>query len=365
MIFTLPITVKNNAPLGYWLTPILVDALSKQTQEEGILFYGRLGLRSPISSQEDLFHRNLDFLDLTCIRKPDSEFKYELLNLSKEICGSGRVEYREQECYRCLCGRLELPVHIARFAKEKTFVRDGSFYICKVCKNLGGIVRVTGCFLRVELGWSFESIHIYPKWYRGEIIELIRQLREQGIPLSHTRATGLIQNGMNLDVEFVWSLIPLLLSQQHPNERIRLVVTNHVLRQAIVALLLAKFLNPNLQADLIVSPYITHPGVLEKWNMNRLSGLGFTGDLLRLMLIGSLGWQGKDTLLYDVPTSIEYRRFKLFKRRIQEAQDEERGEVSYAPHESLHNLCQQSITNGIKHVFNPGHFDYQVLTGLF
>jgi hypothetical protein len=262
MIFTLPITVKDGAPLGYWLTPILADALSKQIQEKGVLFYGKLGIRSPTSSQEDAFHGILDFLNLTCTRKPDSEFKDELLNLSEELCDRGVLESREQECYRCSCGCLELPVHIARFVKEKTFTRDGDSYICKVCKKPGEIVRVTGDFLNVSLDWSLDSIHVYPEWYRGELRELVRQLREQGIPLSRTRPTGLIQGRMNLDVEFVWSLIPLLLSRKHPNERIRLVVTNHVLRQAAIALLLAQATDPNLKADLIVLPCITHPGTL-------------------------------------------------------------------------------------------------------
>ncbi len=364
MIFTLPITVKDGAPLGYWLTPILVDALSKQYQEQGILCYGKLGLRSPPPSLENTFHKTLDFLGLTCNRKPDSDFKEDLLNLSREVYTGGSIESRDQECYQCPCGCLELPVQIARFAKEKTFVRVGDAYTCKVCKQPGEVTRVSGGFLKTGSDWSLESICVYPKWYRGELRELVRQLHEQGIPLSRARTTGLSQEDMNLDVEFVWSLMPLLFSRQHPNERLCLVVTNHVLRQAAIALLLAKALNPNLKADLVISPCITHPGVLEKWNVDRLIELGFTGDLLRFMLIGSLGWQAKDSFLYDASAAVEYRRFMLLKRRVQ---DVRAGELvrPYTPHEALCNLSQQNLARGLRHVFNPEHFKYQTLVGLF
>lgn len=363
MIFTLPITVNDGAPLGYWLTPILADALSKQYHEPGIIFYGKLGLRSPTSSMEKTYHDRLDFLNLTCSRKSDADFKDELFALSQEAYTSGSIECREQECYRCSCGCLELPIHIAPYAKEKTFTRVSGEYVCKVCKNPGEAVLVRGGFYQVGSNWSLESISVYPDWYRGELRELVRQLREQGIPLSRARVTGLSQESMNLDVEFVWSLIPLLLSRQHPDERIRLVVTNHVLRQAATSLLLAQALNPGLKADLIVSPIILHPGVLEKWNISRLIELGFTGDLLRFMLISSLGWQAKDTCLYDASSAVEYRRFMLLRRRIQEAQAKE--SPPYTSYEALRNLCRQNLELGLRHVFNPERFNYRTLIGLF
>lgn len=364
MIFTLPITVKSDAPLGYWLTPILVDALSKQYQEEGVLCYGKLGLRSPTTSLESDFHKTLDFLRLTCNRKADSSFRNDLLSLSQEICDGRPIKHREQECYRCPCGRLELPVHIARFAKEKTFTRTDNIYTCKVCKKTGKVARVNGSFFQIDSDRSLESIFIYPELHRRELRELVHQLCGQGIPLSRARATGLSQRGMNLDVEFVWSLMPLLFSRQHPNERIRLLVTNHVLRQAAIALLLAKVLNPDLKADLIVSPCIKHPGALEKWRIGRLVELGFTGDLLRFMLIGSLGWQTKDSRLYDAPAAVEYRKFMLLKRRVNDAQTGNPS-VPYSPHEAMHNLSQQNLARGLRHAFNPERFEYQTLVGLF
>lgn len=364
MIFTLPITVKDRALLGYWLTPILTDALSQQFQERGILCYGRLGLHRPTLPMENTFYQRIGFLSLTCNCKPDSDFKDGLLDLLQEVYTEGTIERREQQCYRCSCGCLELPVHIAPFAKEKTFTRVGNNYICRVCEKAGEVALVSGRFFQIGSDWSLESICVYPEWYRRELRDLVHQIREQGIPLSRTRTTGLRQEGINLDIEFVWSLIPLLFSRQYPGERIRLVITNHVLRQAATALLLAQALNPDLKADLIISPCITLPGVSEKWNVDRLIELGFTGDLLRFILIGSLGWQTKDAHLYDAPSAIEYRRFVLLKRRVQEAR--ERASLTpYTPDEALRNLCQQNLAQGLRNVFNPERFKYQTLIGLF
>lgn len=363
MIFTLPITVRDKAPLGYWLTPVLVDALSKQFCERGILFYGNFGLRSPTPSLERIFHGQLDFLNLTCERKSDTEFEEELLELSRQVCFTGPILSREQEYYRCSCGCLEIPVSIAPFAKEKMFKRLEGVYVCKACNQPGEQVLVESKVLGLGSDWSLESISVYPKWYCSELKELVHQLCQQGIPISKSRQTGLCYNGMNLDVEFVWCLIPLLLSLRSTDERIRLVITNRVLRQAVTALLLARSFDPDLRADLIISPYILHPGVLEKWELGRMVELGFTGELLRFMLIGSLGWQTKDSGLYDMPSSVEYRRWALLERRIRDVQNDQKA-IPFTPVEVMRNLSQSNLVSGLKHVFNPERFKYQTLIGV-
>lgn len=362
MIITLPVTVRNDAPLGYWLTPILADALSQQLQERSTFYYGKLGLKNPSFLEERAFHEHLDFLKISCVREADATFESGLLELCRELSSVGSVEHRTQECYRCPCGCLELPVHIAMFAKEKTFRRINGSYVCRVCGESGKAVRVSKGFLRVKDEWSLESVGVYPQWYRREIKELERQLREQGISWSRERPTRLAQVGTSIDVELVWSLIPLMLSRRRPGERIRLVVTNHVLRQAVVAILLARALNPDSAVDLIVSPCISHPGAVEKWSLSRLADLGFTRELLRFMLIGSLGWQTKDALLYDAPAVVEHRRFALLERRMRTAQGKPE---TYDPDSALRNLSQQNLAKGLRHVFNPEHFDYRTLTGLF
>ena len=79
MFFSLPVSVKNDRPLGYWLTPILVDSLSKQAGEKAIFCYGKLGLRTPSPEEEILYLANLNFLGINCERVTDKSFGNDLL----------------------------------------------------------------------------------------------------------------------------------------------------------------------------------------------------------------------------------------------------------------------------------------------
>lgn len=359
MIITLPITVKNEAPLGYWLTPIIADALSRQLGEPGTFYYGKLGLKKPDSWAEKIFHEYLDFLGIRCERRTDAELVPELLSICDELATVGTIDSHCQDCFLCPCGRLELPVHIAGFAKEKTFIRSKESYICKACGEEGVIQAIHCRILRLKEQDILNDLGIYPHWYRSEVVNLQCQIQEQGISWSKSRSTGL--HG-DLDIELAWSLIPLLLSRKSQGERIRIVITNHVIRQALVTVWLAHALDPTFRADLVVTPCIDHPGSIEKWRLERLINLGFSGGLLRCMLIGSLGWQVKNARLYDSPAGMEYRRFQLFERHSRLS--ETNCTTHYELTDIFQNLNQQNLAQGLKRVFNPENFDYKTLMGV-
>lgn len=359
MIITLPITVKNEAPLGYWLTPILADALSRQLGERGFIFYGKLGLKKPNEQEERTYLEHLNFLKVSIPRTTDAAMVSELLDLCDELGSVGAIGLQQQDCYRCPCGCLEVPIRIAHFAKEKTFVRTDGFYVCRVCGAPGSIQSVKSRVLRLKEQDAVNGIRIYPHWYRSEVLELQRQLHEQGIAWSKDRSTGIRGN---LDPELVWALIPLLLSRIFREERIRIVVTNQVIRQALIAIRLAQAVDPMFQADLIIMPCIDHPGSSAKWRLDRLVSLGYSGALIRCMLVGSLGWQTKRASLYETISGVEHRRFNLLERHVLIA--EEKHKVRYDLAEAFKNLGRQNLAQGLRHVFNPENFDYQSLIGV-
>ena len=206
---------------------------------------------------------------------------------------------------------------------------------------------------------NLKTIKIFPKLYQKEVDELVRQINEQGIPISKERSTGFSFGNINLNVEFVWAFLPIVLAKRS-SERVRLIVTNQVLRQAVTAFLLVKELDINFDADLIVSPFIIHPGKKEKWNLDRLKTLGFDGNLLRFILLSSLGWDRKETNLYDSLSKVEYRRFNLLCQAIKFAVKEK-----YDIQEMMKNISQQNLLKGLSNVFNPERFNYQTLNGLF
>lgn len=359
MIITLPLTVKNDAPLGYWLTPIVADALARQLGERGLIFYGTLGLKKPDAQAERIYLDNLNFLEISAERCADAPMLPELLGLCSELASVGDIGFELQDCYRCPCGRLELPVRIARFAKEKTFTRTGHAYVCRACGEPSTVRSVSSRILRLKEQDVVSHINIYPNWYRGEVLELQRQIQQQGIPWSKDRSTGIEGD---LDPELVWSLMPLLLTRAFSEERVRIVVTNQVIRQALVTIWLARAIDSSFEADLIITPCIDHPGSPAKWRLNRLVNLGYSGALIRCMLIGSLGWQTKRAGLYEAPSGVEHRRFNLFKRHVRLA--EENHGVPYDLRETFKNLGHQNLAQGLRHAFNPENFDYKSLTGV-
>ena len=239
-------------------------------------------------------------------------------------------------------------------------MRVGGAYICKVCGEAGLITDASSGFMDLQ-NQDLVEVGLYPRLYQGEVRDLVQQLGIQGIPVFKTRETGCVLRGKNVDVEFVWSQLILLLSRKYPSERIRLVVTNHILRQAVVSLALAKSLNESLKADLVVLPCIDHPGKIEKWDTKRLEGIGYTSELMRLMLVGSLGWNQKNASLFEIPSTVEYRRMTLFKHLVGSAGV---GVEAYPLAKSMSNLSQTNLVLGLKYVFGSKPFDYCTLKGV-
>lgn len=359
MFLSLPVSVKNSHPLGYWLTPILVDAFSKQTGEGGLFCYGKLGLRAPSSEEEVRFHNNLDFLNITAERITDSALARDLYTLALQAYNSDRLISRTQESFVCPCGVLSIPVAIVEYTKNKAFKQVDNTIICRSCNQEAKISWVTGLYYTVKKETALKQVGLFPRLYSKEVASLVRQIHDQGIPVSRARPTGFTLENWNLDIEFLWSLLPLTI-RNITNKRIRLVVTNEVLRQAVTTYILAAELDPEFQADLVICPIVAHPGKIEKWNLDRLRSLGYDGSLLRFILLSSLGWNQKEANLNDLASSVEYRRFNLLRQLATSA-----GGMAYEIQEAMRNLSQQNLVSGLSNVFNPERFDYKTLNGLF
>lgn len=359
MFLSLPVSVKNSHPLGYWLTPILVDAFSKQTGEGGLFCYGKLGLRTPSVEDEIVFHDNLNFLNITVERTADSVLVHDLYTLALQACNSDHVVSRTQESFVCPCGILSIPIAIIEYTKDKAFKRVNNAIACKACNQEAKKAWVTGLYYLIKKETAAKQISLFPGLYSKEVAGLVRQIYDQGIPVSRARPTGFTFEKWNLDIEFLWSLLPLTV-RNVTNKRIRLVVTNQVLRQAVTAYLLASELDPGFQADLVICPIIAHPGKIEKWNLNRLRSLGYDGYLLRYILLSSLGWNQKETNLNDLASSVEHRRFNLLKQLVAST-----GSTAYEIQETMRNLNQQNLVSGLCNVFNSERFEYKTLNGLF
>jgi len=309
--------------------------------------------------EEGLFNSNLDLLGIDCKRVTDYVLQTVLSDFALQAYNSDRISFRNQECFVCSCGALSIPVEIVKYAKQKTFRLNDGVPCCKVCEKDAKITSVRILVYTTKFKTTFKSIKVYPCLYQKEIENLVTQIHEQGITISKVRSTRFNFGDNNLDIEFLWSFLPLVLFKKYV-ERPRLIITNQVLRQAVTAYLLCQELIQGFEADLVVSPLIAHPGKIEKWSLSRLRTLGYDGDLLRLVLLSSLGWNRKEASLNDSVASVEYRRLNLFQQAVLEAKPK-----SYGLREAMQNLSQQNLVNGLSNVFNPERFDYATLRGLF
>lgn len=359
MIISLPISVKNSRPLGYWLTPIFVDALSLYMSETGNIYYGKLGLQAPNKEEESRFHKNLDFLNISTNRLADAEHSPVLSDLAVDMINKGNTESRKLDCLVCPCGALSIPHEIVSYVKQKTFIERNGKIICRLCNKKATVSTQTVLYYLLQSSTLSDPITIYPKMHQNEVSEIVHRLCEQGIPVSKTRQTGFTFREWNIDVEFLWSFLPLVLFRAS-GERLRLVITNQVLRQAITALMLCHELDQDFKADLIILPLIKHPGKKEKWNLDRLKTLGYDGNLIRLILLGSMGWHRKEVVLNDSFSTVEHRRFNLLTEAVQNAEFKQNNLASI-----FYDLSQQNMVKGIKNVFNPNRFNYGTLRGLF
>lgn len=364
VLITLPISIRGDGPLGYWLTPVIVDALAKRYHEPSTIFYGDIGRRRVDMSRVLEFETDLAFLATQVPLSADSAYQEKLISSVRRCLEVGRVVQKDSECFVCECGCLELPVSIARYARQKTFIRADETYVCRVCNSTGvpRCISQSVYYFNSKCTEILDSIRIVPGWYEGELQDLAKQIDESGIVIGRIRDTGIVLDGMNLDSDFLWQQLVSAVSASD-SDTFRIVLTNHVLRQALLTALFAKTIDPAKHIELIILPCIVHPGKIEKWTLQCLREKGYSGEQLRTMLVGSLRWNVKDSLLYDEPSNIEHRRLNLLKHRVTEVQALEA--KCQASENLTKALCHQSIVSGIKHVFNPNQFEYRDLIGLF
>ncbi|MBU1104893.1 hypothetical protein L6255_00225 [Candidatus Parcubacteria bacterium] len=362
MIATLPMTPKgSSAPLGYWLTPVIADILRERSSDSLAVCIGTIGAKSPSVADILLFREELDFVG---VRKAKVLTDGELVaSLERNVATIlSRVESSDivSECYVCECGLLEIPIEQVRFLKPKTFHIENGKVFCVVC---GGEATTSTqsrfCMFFPESAFG-KSPQIHPRSYSAEIRDLMGQIRRNGICVGKNRPTGFLYSERNLDVELVWQTMPYELIHQENDKRLVLVVSNHVLKQGLLAILLARTLGFNGEIHLIVTPYINHPGTVGKWCLEKLAELGHDELTARFMLANSLGWSLKDATLSTVVSEVGYRRLRLFARRVAESR-----RSTDNPEKLVEDINHQTLTLGLKHVFNPDKFDYARLSGLY
>lgn len=363
MILTLPISIRKIPTLGYWLTPVVGDVLRRRTKDNYRIIVGTLGSRAPQDDEVLEFRNTLNKMNVGAEVVFDADMANDLANHALRFLDRSQVKMVREQCYVCSCGALELPCEQTKYLKQKTFKVNELGAIC--CTRCGDeatqrtLERAYVFFNEAICEYALHRSVLAPEFYRKELHDLMKQIKEYGVCVSRNRETGFLFGNINMDVEFVWQA---LLCLQEDSKNV-LVVNNHVLRQALISMLIAKTLNTELDVETLILPYLHYPeqNRLEKWRVTRLLNLGHDASTLRFMLMASLHWHKKDCDLRPEISQVEYRRFNLLRRLV--------SETPFFPEDALFSFVrdfnQQSLSQGLKHVFNPGNFDYRKLYGLW
>ncbi len=364
MIITLPISPRNAPTIGYWLTPVAGDMLRRRRGKDNYrIIVGALGAHEPRVEDVTRFQQTLDALGVKGDIVLDAAYAEDFYGCATRLLECSAVKMTPEECYVCSCGALELPCSQARYLKQKTFKIDasGEMY-CARCGEKAArqtIKRTYILFKRAAIRQALNDVRVVPEFYRTEFSDLAEQIAVNGICISRNRETAFCFAGTYLDVEFVWET--LLCIQEEAS--ITLVVNNHVLRQALIAVLALHALGVKKDVTILVLPYLRLPGEggAGKWTVDRLMRLGHDAYTIRFMLGVSLHWNRKDCEMRTEISQVEYRRFQLLKGLLKEIVRSGDGSASSFCNE----LNQDSLTQGLKHVFNPEKFDYRKLCGLW
>lgn len=362
MIITLPMTPRIQAPVGYWLTPVMASILAKQRREKLAIFAGTLGMQTiddtTIASFRDGCKNLLIDGELSLDRDHESALSVAVVSLLTTAEKEGRLKELDIESFVCDCGALEIPVSAVDFLKEKTFFSERGSVHCKKClqeterKNRKKLML----FFRQQTIDFFErNVHVVPKFYSKELQNLTRQLKTYGVPVSKNRETGVNYKRWSIDIEFLIAHIGAVV-----HEPGTLVATNHVLRQALVTSLVDIESDSRSLRQILFLPYLIYPGNKEKWQLARLFASGHDAHTVRFMLASSIRWQQKNCTLEDFITRTDYVRFTAFKRLTEGVTPQlPRTLELFIENVNFHN-CSQGLTQ----VFKKQGFDYSTLHGL-
>lgn len=261
---TLPLTPRKPAPLGFYLAPLLVEALSRSDDRKGLLLVNQLGYHR--NHEHYLwFCRTLDVLgvSLPIQRDDEDEIMAGTRLLVEDLIQSRCVVIGTEEIISCPCGALEGPAtildRVSSFRpRAKAYLRMGHLLCCRVC---GGVGASRG--EQQVLWWhprpNASCPTVFPATYADEFREKYAFARAQPRIVSRLRdrapAFELSIGRFRLDVDFVWALLPVVLAAR--DQRIvTLVVGHRSLNQAATVTLLGWRFSQPVQ-EIVVLPYLT------------------------------------------------------------------------------------------------------------
>lgn len=309
-ILTLPISPSEEPTIGSLLTPLVGDILANKTANPLVLCLNSLGVK--LDSRADRGSATRTFVATatelgirTDLVWRDEERLADIHSLLQALASTGRLEVEDRPLLACSCGKVEIPMEsLDSPAPGKLYEsRDDGTLVCRLCATELRKVHANALVFRPQRPPSYE---VYPEFYSSEISAVLSRLRRNGIIISRLRSTELALRAsgklFNVDVDFGWQgfLVAVQGLGFGPGA---LVVSNHSLRQAAIALQILADLDHQAEAlNIVVPPYLSMPGD-ERSGIHDLSArrllTQYPGATLRLFLTASLSWKRKEVMFHS------------------------------------------------------------------
>jgi len=264
-IGTLPITPNKNARLGFYLAPLLVDALGKLTGKRGIILVNQLGRKKDEESFKGFIEttRRLK-IDLPVYRDDDKRHIQKAFSTIEKFLEEGLITEETANILVCPCGIVELTEEaVSSLVNTRTMAKTFKIEEGKIiCRSCGKEIRFVGknkiLLFRPKIEKTIPRVKIFPRVFFDEFAEKYSELQRRPWVISRIREASpsfsLPLSSFRIDVDFLWALLPKTLMDE--GKHISAFVVGHrSLRQMAMVLSLAE-MTEVLIKEITVVPYL-------------------------------------------------------------------------------------------------------------
>lgn len=312
-VATLPMHVRPVPAIGDYLSPLVVDLLARYLEYQPITAVNLLGRRAQAQDPDQSIGvvtaslTNLGIRPCLVWRDDSEQVRALATEALRSLLSRGIAGERTARIFSCPCGAVELPEQaIPRHAtRGRLFqITAAGTIVCRPCGLPATEEKRADLYLRLAVSPQ-PTVATFPAYAAAEADRLLAAEANREWRITRRRATGITADvgarRYNLDVDFVWSLMPTALARQRINAR-AFVTSNRTLAKAITMIRLNDAVGewPSGQVAVLATPYV------RDWRGRRMSGedcglpeltAEYEPRPLRLWMALGMNWEHKDTRL--------------------------------------------------------------------
>lgn len=310
LVGQLPISPSVDPKLGYYMTPVAVDALSKFRGTSTVFATNNLGQKVTEGKSVNI---NLDYLSKLGIIPNNIWIDSDRQNLEavKALLEKGLKEgwlcVDEREVYYCTSGMIEFiaaeeSLHENNNGRTLYYVKSGIPYSTITGEPLVKELRKCLLLKLPQVTPDQLGINIYPDYGNSEFAGLVsnysgRELLISRISDNKPLNLDFAGNSFPIDVDICWMPFLYLLQELSDLSIGSLLTSHRTIKQAVLSIMMAKLVGADLPKELIVLPKLKldfgqNPQLTAEQLLSQ-----FGPQVVKLLLVSTIGTRKKDLVL--------------------------------------------------------------------